>query len=326
MRDAILEFFRKNKGEFVSGQEMSEACNVSRTAIWKHIKILRDKGYKIESYTKKGYRLLSEPDLLSPLEMEKSLTTKTFGRNYIYLTKTESTSAKAKKEALEGAPEGTVVVTEEQSAGRGRLDRGWFSPFGKGIWFSLILRPDFLPMEAPKCTLMAAVALTKAFHRMGLAEAGIKWPNDILVNGKKIVGILTEMNASMEEIFYIVMGIGINVHVERTDLPEELQDIATSFSMEGIEIDRKELFTVVLEELESIYNRVLLDGFDTIIEEWKRLSVTLHKEIDVYAPGRTYRGVAVDVDRDGNLLVQTGPNTVERIIAGDVSIRPAKQN
>ena len=182
MRDEVLEFLRQNQGDFVSGQDMSEACHVSRTAIWKHIKALRQKGYKIESYTKRGYRLLEEPDLLSPLAMKQILNTDIFGKRYVYMDTTESTNLEARRLAQQGAEEGTVVVTEEQAAGRGRLSRGWYSPFGKGLWFSLILRPDFPPAEAPKCTLMAAVALTKAFHKMGLADAGIKWPNDILVN------------------------------------------------------------------------------------------------------------------------------------------------
>lgn len=323
MKDEILEFFRRNEGKFVSGQEMSKACKVSRTAIWKHIEILRKKGYKIESYTKKGYRLLTEPDLVSPLEMEKVLTTKTFGRKYIYLERTDSTNREAKKLAADGAEEGTVVVTEEQSAGRGRLERGWFSPYRKGLWFSIILRPDFLPMEAPKCTLMAAVALTKAFHRLGLAAAGIKWPNDILVGPKKMVGILTEMNGTMEEIQYIVMGIGINVNVEEKDLPEPIAGLATSFRMEGVEVDRREAFNVILTELENQYNRVLSEGFDSTLAEWSQLSVTLHREVQVKAPGSTYTGMAEAIDRDGNLLVRRPSGEVERVVAGDVSIRPA---
>ena len=165
MRDEVLEFLRQNQGDFVSGQDMSEACHVSRTAIWKHIKALRQKGYKIESYTKRGYRLLEEPDLLSPLAMKQILNTDVFGKRYVYMDTTESTNLEARRLAQQGAEEGTVVVTEEQAAGRGRLSRGWYSPFGKGLWFSLILRPDFPPAEAPKCTLMEGVDIerTEAF-------------------------------------------------------------------------------------------------------------------------------------------------------------------
>lgn len=325
MRDEVLEFLRENQGGFVSGQDMSNACHVSRTAIWKHIKALRQKGYKIESYTKKGYRLLEEPDLLSPLVMKKLLQTDVFGKNYIYMDSTESTNMEARKYALRDAEEGTVVVTEEQVAGRGRLMRGWYSPFGKGLWFSLILRPDFHPMEAPKCTLMAAVALTKAFRKVGLENAAIKWPNDILVNGRKLVGILTEMSGSMEEISYIIMGIGVNVKTRQEELPDEIKHIATSLAMEGIDIDRTEAFKVILEELENQYYRVLDEGFEPTLEEWKELSCTLHCDVEVRAPGNTYEGYAEDLDRDGNLLVRLPDGSLERVVAGDVSIRTAKQ-
>lgn len=323
MRDEILDFFRKNEGKFVSGQEMSEACHVSRTAIWKHIKILRAKGYQIESYTKKGYRLLAEPDLVGPLEMEPLLRTESFGRTYHYFERTESTNGEAKKLAAAGAPEGTVVITEEQVAGRGRLNRGWFSPYAKGLWFSLVLRPNFLPMEAPKCTLMAAVALVKAFRELGLTEAGIKWPNDILVNGRKLVGILTEMNGSMEEISYIVMGIGINTGTQYEELPEEIKDIATSFAIEGVSINRRQALALILKHLEVQYQKVLQAGFGSTLAEWRELSITLGQDVMVKAPGSTTYGKAIDIDNDGNLLVDYGNGQVERIVAGDVSIRPA---
>ena len=305
MRDEVLEFLRQNQGSFVSGQDMSEACHVSRTAIWKHIKALRQKGYKIESYTKRGYRLLEEPDLLSPLAMKQILKTDVFGKRYVYMDTTESTNLEARRLAQQGAEEGTVVVTEEQAAGRGRLSRGWYSPFGKGLWFSLILRPDFPPVEAPKCTLMAAVALTKAFHKMGLTDAGIKWPNDILVNGRKLVGILTEMSGSMEEISHIVMGIGVNVKTKQEELPEELKLIATSLAMEDIDIERTEAFRLILEELEHQYYEVLDSGFDETLNEWRQLSVTLGEEIEVRAPGNTYEGAATDID-EGNTNIVLG--------------------
>ncbi len=186
------------------------------------------------------------------------------------------------------------------------------------------MRPDFLPVEAPKCTLMAAVALTRAFHKMGLTSAGIKWPNDIMVNGRKIVGILTEMSGSMEEIAYIVMGIGVNVKTTQEELPEELKLIGTSLTMEGLDIERTEAFKIILEELEHQYYEVLSNGFEQTLEDWKKLSVTLGQEVEVRAPGNTYEGLAVDLDNDGNLLVKVADGTIKRIVAGDVSIRPRK--
>lgn len=321
MRDEILEFFKANEGAFVSGQAMSEACNVSRTAIWKHIKTLRERGYKIESYTKKGYRLLASPDLLSPLEMEPLLKTKTFGKSYTYLESVDSTNTQAKQLALKGAKEGTVVVAESQVSGRGRIQRGWYSPYGKGIWFSVILRPNFLPIEAPKCTLMAAVALTKAFHELGLTNAGIKWPNDILINNRKLVGILTEMQASMEEIDYIIIGMGINVTTMEQDLPKEMAGIGTSFLAEGLTISRKEVFAAVLKHLEAQYNEVIMEGFENTLNEWRRLNVVLGKEVQVKMPDSSYVGFADDIDEDGNLLVTKPDGTTSRVVAGDVSVR-----
>lgn len=323
MRDAILELLKEHKGEFVSGQTMSDTCNVSRTAIWKHIEVLRRNGYKIESFTKKGYRLVQEPDLVSELEVEPLLKTKTFGRRYEYIDSLASTNSRARELALEGAQEGTLVVAEEQNAGRGRINRGWYSPYGKGLWFSLILRPTFLPVEASKCTLMAAVALIKAFRKLGLSTAGIKWPNDILVGPRKLVGILTEMSGTIEEISYIVMGIGINISTTADELPEHLQDVATSFAIEGVQVDRREAFAVILKCLEEQYEKVLKEGFDSTLEEWKEFSITLNRDVQVKAPGESYYGRAIDIDRDGNLLVERPNGQVERIMAGDISIRPA---
>lgn len=325
MKDEILDFFKQNEGKFVSGQTMSDACNISRTAIWKHIKTLRNRGYKIESYTKKGYRLLSSPDLLSPLEMESLLKTSFFGKNYVYKERTDSTNNDAKKIAMDGAREGTVVVAEEQTGGKGRINRGWISPYGKGIWFSLILRPKFPPMEAPKCTLMAAVALTKAFRELGLVEAGIKWPNDILVHQRKLVGILTEMQASMEEINYIVIGMGINISTAESDLPKEMEGVGTSFEMEGITVDRREALALCLKYLEEQYRKILAEGFESTLQEWRDLSITLNREVQVKAPDTTFTGIAENIDRDGNLLVRLPDGEIERVIAGDVSIRPVQK-
>lgn len=322
MRDEILDFLRHNSDQFVSGQAMSEACGVSRTAIWKHIKVLRKHGFIIESYTKKGYKLVAEPDLLTPADMEGVLHTKRFGHQYIYQERVESTNQIAKSVALQGAEEGTVVVAEEQSNGRGRLTRGWYSPYGKGIWFSIVLRPKFAPIEAPKCTLMAAVALIKAFRRLGLTTAGIKWPNDILVGDRKLVGILTEMNGTMEEISYIVMGLGINTNSLPEEAPEDIQDKLVSFASEGVKVRRNVALATILEELEHQYDKVVKEGFASTLAEWKTMSVTLHQEVLVKAPDETYTGYAVDLDEDGNLIVESN-GVRKRIIAGDVSIRSA---
>ena len=321
MRHEILDYFRKADGNFVSGQQISKDLHVSRTAIWKHINVLKERGYIFESSTRKGYRLIYAPNLLTPLEIDSALHTETFGRHVVYLESTQSTNEEAKKIAREGAEEGTIVVAEEQITGHGRLARGFYSPFAKGIWFSLILRPKFFPMEASKCTLLAAVGVCRGIRRMGLADAGIKWPNDILVHGKKLVGILTLMSASMEMIDYIIMGIGINTGIKKNEFPEDFREGATSFLNEGINVSRKDLLAAILGELEKEYSIAQDEGFDKVLDDWRALSVTLGQEVRVIFGDDSYTGKAVDIDRDGCLLVNTG-SEVKRVIAGDVSIRP----
>ena len=321
MRNEILDYFRKADGNFVSGQQISKDLHVSRTAIWKHINVLKERGYIFESSTRRGYRLIYAPNLLTPLEIDSALHTETFGRHVVYLESTQSTNEEAKKIAREGAEEGTIVVAEEQITGHGRLARGFYSPFAKGIWFSLILRPKFFPMEASKCTLLAAVGVCRGIRRMGLADAGIKWPNDILVHGKKLVGILTLMSASMEKIDYIIMGIGINTGIKKNEFPEDFREGATSFLNEGINVSRKDLLAAILGELEKEYSIAQNEGFDKVLDDWRALSVTLGQEVRVIFGDDSYTGKAVDIDRDGCLLVNTG-SEVKRVIAGDVSIRP----
>lgn len=321
MRNEILDYFRKADGNFVSGQQISKDLHVSRTAIWKHINVLKERGYIFESSTRKGYRLIYAPNLLTPLEIDSALHTETFGRHVVYLESTQSTNEEAKKIAREGAEEGTIVVAEEQITGHGRLARGFYSPFAKGIWFSLILRPKFFPMEASKCTLLAAVGVCRGIRRMGLADAGIKWPNDILVHGKKLVGILTLMSASMEKIDYIIMGIGINTGIKKNEFPEDFREGATSFLNEGINVSRKDLLAAILGELEKEYSIAQDEGFDKVLDDWRALSVTLGQEVRIIFGDDSYTGKAVDIDREGCLLVNTG-SEVKRVIAGDVSIRP----
>ena len=321
MRSEILDYFRKANGQFVSGEQISRDLHVSRTAIWKHINILKNRGYIFESSTRKGYRLIYAPNLLTPLEIESALHTETFGRHVVYLECTNSTNDEAKRIAREGAEEGTIVIAEQQTGGHGRLTRGFYCPFGKGIWFTIILRPKFLPMEAAKCTLMAAVAVCRGIRRLGLADAGIKWPNDILYHGKKLVGILTEMSASMEKIDYITIGIGINTGLKKTEFPEVFRSGATSFLAEGIDVSRKELLAAILSEMEKEYSIAQTEGFAQVLEDWKALSVTIGEDVRVIMGEENYTGKAVDIDKDGCLLVDTGEK-IERVIAGDVSIRP----
>lgn len=321
MRIKILQMLRENSGNYTSGEEISRQLAVSRTAIWKHIQSLKREGYDIEAHSRLGYRLCGVPDLLSPEEIKPKLMTKLLGREIRYLNCVDSTNNEAKRLAADGCAEGLIVVAEQQAGGRGRLARGWFSPFGKGIWFSLVLRPRFSPQEAPKCTMMAAVAVTQAIKKVTGIACGIKWPNDILYEGKKLVGILTEMAAEIDVINHVVIGIGVNVNIDAADLPEELGGVATSLQLiGGHAYPRVDLLTAILTELEASYCRVLQEGFEPVLAEWRKASATLGKPVEVSGINRSFAGIALDIDTDGALLVQTD-NGTERVLAGDVSIR-----
>lgn len=322
MRSSILELLRNVAGQYISGEEIAKQMQVSRTAVWKHIRELKQAGYAIESHSRSGYCLMQAPDLLLPNEIKNVVSTQILGKHVHYYEDTTSTNNEAKILAAKGAAEGTIIVSETQNSGRGRLARGWFSPYAKGIWFSVILRPAFLPQEAPKCTLMAAVAVTKAIEHITGIRCGIKWPNDILYEGKKLVGILTEMNAEMDGINYVVIGMGINVNIAQTDFPEELQGIVTSLLiLKGEKVSRVLLLNEVLQQLEVLYKEALEKGFVGILEEWKKYSVTLGRSVNVLGISETFSGVAVDIDDQGALLVKTDAE-IRRVLAGDVSIRP----
>jgi BirA family transcriptional regulator, biotin operon repressor / biotin---[acetyl-CoA-carboxylase] ligase len=325
MRAKILELLRAGSGGgYMSGEEVSQRLAVSRTAVWKHIQALKADGYDIEAHSRLGYRLRGIPDLLLPREIDSRLTTKVFGRHICYFPQVASTNTEAKRLATDGCPEGLIVVTEEQTGGRGRLSRGWFSPFGKGIWLSLVLRPPFSPQDAPQCTLLAAVAVNRAIARATGVDCGIKWPNDILCNEKKVVGILTEMTAEMDAINYVVIGMGINVNVAAEEFPPDLQASATSLAIAaGRPLSRLALLTAILEEFEAIYQLAVETGFAAVLDLWRSGSVTLGRMVDVFGVGRKFSGIALDIADDGALLVETAGG-LERVVAGDVSIRARK--
>ena len=250
MRKTIVELLKNSGENFISGESIAGELGISRTAVWKHIQKLRESGYEIISRERHGYKLKDAPDLLLPSEIQIGLETKIIGKVMEYHPSVDSTNRVAKALAYHGAEEGTIVVAEEQISGKGRLERKFFSPRGKGIWFSVILRPNFSPHEAPKCTLMAAVVIAEAMARLNL-KPEIKWPNDIMHDGRKLVGILTEMTGELGKISYLVIGVGINVNISRNEFPAELQDIASSLSeVNGGEISRVQFFRAVLEEFD----------------------------------------------------------------------------
>jgi len=313
--DKILNIFRSSNGEFISGEEISEKLKVSRAAVWKHIEQLRKEGYDIVGEPHVGYRLTGTPDKLIPQEISHKLGTKIIGKKIYSYETTDSTMDIAHRLAQSGSPEGTVIFSEGQSKGRGRMGRQWLSPRGKGIYLSLILRPDLSPAEAPKITLMSAVAVARAVRKITHLGALIKWPNDILVNDHKVCGVLTEMSAEVNTVRYLILGIGVNVNTGKEYLPKE----ATSLKNEtGEEVRRVELTQEILRELEHQYRIFKERGFKKIIEEWKGLSHTLGEEVKIACQDRKIEGVAVDLDKSGALVVRLDSGFTEHITAGDV--------
>ncbi len=325
MRHKIIEMLRNTGENFLSGESIAAQLGMSRAAVWKHIQKLRKSGYEITSRERCGYKFSDAPDLLLANDVKEGLNTQIIGKEIYYFPSTDSTNREAKILAYKQVPDGTVAVAEEQTGGKGRLNRNFYSPRGKGIWFSLVLRPKLVPSDSPKCTLMAAVAIAHAMDRFGL-RAQIKWPNDLMFEGRKLVGILTELSAEMSRITYIVLGIGINVSIRREEFPIELRDVATSLmEMKGEKISRIEFFRAVLEEFDKLYLDITNDprgGFRRMLDEWRKYNITLNRKVRVItaSTGEYFLGVARDIDADGALLVET-TDGLERVFAGDVSIR-----
>ncbi|MBR0289152.1 MAG: biotin--[Selenomonadaceae bacterium] len=323
MRKTIVEILKNAGSDFISGESIAGELKISRTAVWKHIRKLRESGYEILSRERRGYKLKDAPDLLLPSEIQIGLNTEIIGKEMDYHPSVDSTNRVAKALAYHGAADGTIVVAEEQTGGKGRLERNFYSPRGKGIWFSVIMRPKLLPKDAPKCTLMAAVAVVEAMKRFNL-KAGIKWPNDIMFDGRKLVGILTEMTGEIGKISYIVIGVGINVNISRDEFPEDLRDIAASLSeISGGEISRVKFFRAVLEEFDKLYRKIRTADFDEIFTLWKKYNITLGKNVRVISAIdglESFSGKAVDLNAEGALVVETEQG-LRAVYSGDVSIR-----
>ncbi|MCG2728306.1 MAG: biotin--[acetyl-CoA-carboxylase] ligase [Candidatus Methanoperedenaceae archaeon] len=269
----------------------------------------------IDSSTNIGYSLISTPDLLTPGEIKAGLKTDVIGKAIHYFKETESTNIIA-REIASSVEEGTVVIAESQTGGRGRLGRKWLSPEG-GIWLSIILKPRIQPLYAPRITLLAGVAVAKTIHSQGL-QARIKWPNDVLINGKKVCGILTEIGAEMDMVDYCVVGIGIDANVDTESFPEGVRESSTSLKKElGHEINRVEFVQRLLSEFEALYLKFQNEGFPSILEEWRNMSATIGEWVKITTQTRTVYGEAIGVDNEGALILETGEGQLERIVAGN---------
>lgn len=325
LNDIDSEIVRLLKEDsYVSGQEISNTLKVSRSAVWKRIKGLREGGYTIEARPNKGYRL--SPSTTTPytaVAISSLLTTDTIGRNLHFHDTLDSTNTRARELAADGAIEGTVVVADTQSNGRGRRGRQWHSPANVNLYTSIILRPDMPPERAPTITLLCAVALAEAMERFVTPKRpSVKWPNDILINGKKVAGILTEMNSEPDKIHHIIVGMGVNLNMEASALPTELSEIATSLrEVSGKTIDMAKFTAELYSSLEKWYTLCLLKGFKPVLDKWQSYFDRVGTEIKVsgQAAGSSQEGICMGIDDDGALLIKTGSGVVERVVSGDAN-------
>lgn len=317
----LLELLEAEAGAYVSGEDISRRLNVSRTAVWKQVRKLEAQGYTIDAVPRLGYRLTGRPSRITALELLPKLNTRSFGRQLRIMDVVPSTQDELRKLAEEGAPEGTLVIAEQQTSGRGRMGRAWVSPSGKGVWMSLLLRP-LVPLPlTPQLTLLAAVALSRAIARVVPSlSIGIKWPNDLLVDGKKISGILLESAAEDERLRYVVVGLGVSVNLEPDDYPEELLERAVSLKMAngGKAIDRAELIAVILEEFERLYDLFAERGFAPIRALWEAHSITLNHTVRLTTPTGTLIGVPRSLDEMGGLRVELPDGTFQTVYSADI--------
>jgi len=321
-RETLLNSLKQGRGAWVSGQFLSEGLAMTRSAVWKQIRTLKEEGYEIEASPRKGYRLRGVPDLLLLQEIRDGLTTRVFGQaQAFYFPQTDSTNLRAGEMAAQGAPEGTLIVAEQQTQGRGRRQRAWFSPPRQGIYASLILRPAIAPTEAPRMTLLAAVAAAETLLALTPLAATIKWPNDILVRGRKIAGILTEISTGMDAVDYMVVGLGLNVNIPADDFPEEIQAQATSILAEtGAPFSRPLLLRSYLEQLEYYYDIFNTEGFDPVLQRWRALTDMLGRRVRIDMIGRRHVGEVADFDQDGALILRDEGGRSIRIFSGDITL------
>lgn len=320
MKEEILRLLRSADG-YISGQELCNRFGVSRTAVWKAINQLKEAGYEIEAQQNKGYRLMAAPDLMTEAEIKSLMHTEWLAKEVLYFDTIDSTNTKAQELAEKGYPSGTLVVADKQESGKGRRGRSWVSPSGTGIFMTLMIKPDINPNNASMLTLVAALAVAKAITSVTGEEALIKWPNDIVVNSKKVCGILTEMNAQFDYINHIVVGIGINVHNER--FPEEISQMASSLMIEagGKRFHRAQIIAETMSYFEQYYDTFLkTQDLSALVREYDELLVNRNKSVRVLDPKEPFDGKAMGITPKGELIVDTWESR-KLVSSGEVSVR-----
>lgn len=319
VKDEFLKRLFEAKGTPISGQEIADEFGLSRTAIWKYVKEFEEAGYEIGTVRKKGYYLISAPDLVTAVNIQKHLQTKRYGKSIHYIETCDSTQLIAHDLAQNNSVDGTVVIAEEQLGGKGRMARPWASKAYKGIWMSIIMNPKLTLQQAPQLTLVAAVAIVRAIEDVTGLTAQIKWPNDLLVNGKKVTGILTELQADPDQVKAIILGIGMNVNQDETEFPAELASIATSLKMElGKEVNRAKLIASTLLYLEKYVDMYVENGFKPIKLLWESYSNTIGKQVRAVMLRETIEGTAVGITDEGMLELKRADGSICKVYSGDI--------
>lgn len=320
MKTQILKRLKEQEG-YLSGQELCDSFGVSRTAVWKVVKQLQSEGYQIEAVRNKGYRLTAIADVMTEAELKTRMDESWLGKNLEYHEEIDSTNTRAKRLADGGAPDGTLVIADSQYAGKGRRGRSWNAPKGVGIWMSLLLRPRIAPSSASMLTLVAALAVAKGIQNVTGLKTEIKWPNDIVIAGKKVCGILTEMSAELEDIHYVVVGIGINVNMEQ--FPDEIKETATSLYLQSEKlVNRSQVIAAVMQEFEGYYENFLASGdLSGLLSEYEERLANKNKDVSVLAVTGTYEGTCLGIDKTGELLVKRIDGTIQHVVSGEVSVR-----
>lgn len=324
-RDTVLKLLQSSGGAYVSGEAVSEALGVSRAAVWKAVDALRREGYEIESRKNRGYRLVSAPDSLSEAAIRACLgETARVGTALRCFERIDSTNAYLKRVAADGAADGTVAIADEQTGGRGRRGRGFLSPAGKGVYLSVLLRPEVEPARLLPLTGFVAVATCDAVERVASVRPQIKWTNDLVLGGKKLCGILTELSVEGESgaLQYVVVGIGVNASHTKEDFAGGLEDIATSLAIEtGKSVSRAALAAAMIEELDRLYAALLTGETQPYLDAYRRDCLTIGREVQLLWQDTRERVRAVDVDDELGLVVIRGDGRRDVIRTGEVSVR-----
>lgn len=317
-RNRLIRILQDHRNSYISGQNLSEQLGISRAAVWKHMKALEADGYEIDAVPRKGYQVRRSPDKLSKNTLNWQLDTEWVGRKIIFEEELDSTQVLAKSLADQGAVHGTVVIADQQTSGKGTKGRSWHSPSGTGIWMSLIIRPDFGPREAAQLTLAAAVAIARVFRQNDI-DAHIKWPNDIYLGGKKLAGILTEMQAEQDYIQHIVLGIGININQTASEIAPDIRNKATSLRIEtDKEWKRQDLIHLIWKAFEDVYSLYIKKGFPHIREEWMQYALRLGYRVKATTPSAVFEAVFKGIGEDGELILENDDGSIQHLYSAEL--------